>query len=328
MISIVSCAHTHPVCAAVWYDTNMALKTIIGLSLVALSEASIGVFVKLTGGEIPLMSLNFYRVFFAALFLAATVPFVADESWKFPRDNLRDVAIVGGLIALQISFFNWAMTMAPIANVVIFWSVAPFFVFIFSSVFLNEKPRWVHVFIFLIAIVGIVIAEPLAVEYWAGNVVALIDGAIYAAMVTYLRHEGKTEADNDMFWFMATAAVILAPSLAIWGPGSLTTMMEYSTIGLSIPVWVWAVCLGVISTGLAFFCISVVLRDVDANVYSLVDIITSPIVAGILGWLVFGEVPSQSTVIGGALLIGAGFWLTRVMSHTPERTKSVPGGVK
>lgn len=294
---------------------NIALSLLI----VTLAEASIGVFVKLTGGNIPIFTLNFYRVLFATLFLAVGVPLLTKQSLKFPKNNTRDILIVGFLIALQISFFNVAMSLAPIANVVIFWSVAPFFVFIFSSIFLHEKPRPVHILIFLVAIVGIVIAKPLSgvEDHMWGNVIALFDGAVYAAMATYLRKEGKTDTNVDIFWFMGTATIYLLPFLFIFGPGDIMKSIPYETLGFSVPVIVWAICLGVISTGFAFLFISVVLQKIDANVYSLIDIIVSPIVAGILGYLVFAEVPAMTTIYGGALLLLSGVWLTHQMKTTP-----------
>ena len=282
------------------------------LLIVAMTEASIGVFVKLVGDHIPVYTLNFYRVFFAALFLMAAIPFVQPNFWRFPTRNLRDIVVIGILIALQISFFNLAMTLAPIANVVIFWSVAPFFVFIFSAIFLDEQPRWTHMLIFLVAMVGVYLAKPLEGGHALGNMIALGDGAIYAALVTYIRKEETTETRNDTFWFMAVATVLLLPIAVVFGPGDVTTL------NFGAPVWVWAVCLGVLSTGLAYFFISLALERVNANVYSLVDIVTSPVLAALFGYLVFAEVPSTNMIYGGALLLASGFWLSTQMGRTDE----------
>ena len=293
----------------------MRLRTVFLLLVITLSEATIGVFVKLTDGMIPISSLNFYALASAAVFLMIAVPLATGDRPEFPRDNLKDTALIGVLIALQISVFNLAMTLAPIANVVIFWSIAPFFTFIFSAVFLGERAKWKYVVIFAIALTGIVIAKPLKGGDMLGNLVALGDGAIYAAMVTYMRHEGKTETDNDIPWSMAFAAVVLSPSLLVFGPGNLGAMISYPAIGISLPVIVWPLALGVISTGFAYFGISLVLRAINANVYSLVDIIVSPVVASFLGYLIFREVPATSMLYGGVLLLGAGFWLTWEMSQ-------------
>lgn len=295
------------------------MKTFLALLTVTLAEATIGVFVKLTDGAVPILTLNFYRVFFAALFIAAAMMFINKNFWKFPKNNTRDILIIGGLIAAQISFFNIAMTLTTIANAVIFWSIAPFFVFIFSWWFLNEKAHKHHVLIFLIALVGLFIAEPFGGGNAIGNVIALFTGVIYAGAITYMRHEGKTETSNDVFWFMVTATIYLLPALFIFGPGPLAETSSYTLFGLAVPNVLWVMGLGVISTGVAYLFISFVLKTINANVYSLVDIIVSPIVAGILAFLIFNEVPSLNVVYGGALLLMSGFWLTRSMSVSKKK---------
>lgn len=60
------------------------------------------------------------------------------------------------------------------------------------------------------------------------------------------------------------------------------------------------------------------MKSIDANVYALVDIIVSPVVASIFGYLIFAEVPGRGIIYGGALLLAAGFWLTREMSRGRE----------
>ena len=294
------------------------MRTLSLLVLITFSEATIGVFVKLTDGLIPIQTLNFYALTFAAAFLIAAMPLATGRQLRFPKGNLKDTVVIGALIATQISVFNYAMTLVPIANAVIFWSVAPFFVFIFSAAFLGEKARRSYLLIFLVGLAGIVLAKPLEGGHMLGNLIALADGAIYAAMITYMRYEGKTETGNDIAWSMLAAALILSPTLALTGPGAVTAMISYPTLGIDLPVMLWAVGLGVVSTGFAYFGISIVLKTLDANVYALVDIIVSPVVAATLGYLIFSERPAQGMIYGGALLLGAGFWLTREMSRGGE----------
>lgn len=294
------------------------MRTVLLLLLITFSEATIGVFVKLTDGLIPIQTLNFYALTFAAALLVAAMPLATGQPLRFPRGNLKDTIVIGVLIATQISVFNFAMTLAPIANVVIFWSIAPFFTFIFSALFLGERARKSYILIFAVALIGIVLAKPLEGGSILGNLVALGDGAIYAAMVTYMRYEGKSEAGNDIAWSMLTAALLLSPALILFGPGAVTEMIPYPALGLDLPVMLWAAGLGVVSTGFAYFGISIVLKKLNANVYSLVDIIVSPVVASTLGYLIFAEVPAQGMIYGGALLLGAGFWLTREMSRGKE----------
>ncbi|MFB4203246.1 hypothetical protein KBTX_02827 [wastewater metagenome] len=285
------------------------------LTLITLGEATIGVFVKLTGGAIPVQTLTFYAMGFAAVFLVLARAAVERRWPRFPRGNVRDTAVIGVLIAAQGAAFNFAMSLVPIANAVIFWSIAPFFVFIFSALFLREPARRSYILIFAVALAGVVMARPFSGGYALGNAVALSTGAIYAAMVTYLRHEGKTETGSDIAWSMLVAALVLSPSLFVAGPGEVTASTTFGSGGLEVPVLLWAAGLGVVSTGVPYFGIAIVLKSISANVYALVDIIVSPVVASFLGFLVFSEVPGEGMVYGGALLLGAGFWLTREMSR-------------
>ncbi|MCE8522392.1 MAG: EamA family transporter [Rhodobacterales bacterium 34-62-10] len=294
------------------------MRIVLLLVLITVSEATIGVFVKLTGDAIPIQTLNFYALSFAAAFLAMAIPHATGRPLRFPRGNVKDTVIIGALIAAQISVFNYAMTLVPIANAVVFWSVAPFFVFIFSALFLGEPAKKSYMLIFGLALTGIVLARPLAGGEWFGNLVALSTGAIYAGMVTYMRHEGREEAGNDIFWSMAAGAILLSPALVLAGPGEIGRFNAYPALSLSLPVMLWPVCLGVVSTGFAYFGISLVLKKISANIYSLVDIIVSPIVAATLGSLVFSEVPTQGMILGGGLLLLSGFWLTREMSRGKE----------
>lgn len=295
------------------------MKALPLLLLITLSEATIGVFVKLTDGRIPIQTLNFYALSAAAVMLLLGMPRITRQPLRFPGGNLRDTLIIGVLIAVQSGAFNYAMTLVPIANAVIFWSIAPFFTFILSWLFLREPARKSYMLIFAVALTGIAIANPLAEGYLKGNLVALGVGLAYAAMITYMRHEGKTEPGNDVAWSLLAAALIFSPAVVFVGPGDLDGWIRYEAIGMRLPVVLWALCLGVISMGFAYFGISIVLKTIDANVYSLVDIIVSPVVASTLGFLIFGEIPGQGMIIGGVLLLAAGAWLTYEMSRGAER---------
>lgn len=297
------------------------MKAVLLLLVVTLAEATIGIFVKLTDGQVPILALNFYRVFFAALLLWPLVAMAEKGPIVWPRHNLRDIAIIGGLIALQISLFNYAMTLTTVANAVVFWSVAPFFVGIFSTIFLKERPRPVYGLIFLLALVGIVVAEPVSWQLGAwsaaqlGNVLALATGAVYAAVVTYIRSEGKTETRVDVLWFMIAACIYLAPTLLISGWGDVWATSTTTLGGYAVPVLLWVIGLGMFSTGLAYFCMSYVLKNMSANIYSLIDIIVSPVIAALFAWFIFREMPTPSLLIGGAVLLLSGAILTLLRNH-------------
>lgn len=170
--------------------------------------------------------------------------------------------------------------------------------------------------IFSLALAGIIIAKPLQGGAMVGNIIALCSGLTYAAMVTYMRYEGQDESPSMVVWYMGVATLLLSPFVLIYGTGDMFFMQHYPALGFELPAIVWVAGLGVFSTGVAYLFISLVLQRISANVYSLVDIIVSPVVAAFFGYLIFGEIPTQNMIYGGTLLILSGFWLSRNMETT------------
>ena len=91
------------------------MKALLLLALITVSEATIGVFVKLSDGLIPVQTLTFYAMAFAAVFLFIARALASREWPRFPRGNVKDTVIIGALIAAQGGVFNYAMTLVPMA---------------------------------------------------------------------------------------------------------------------------------------------------------------------------------------------------------------------
>lgn len=285
------------------------------LLIVTIAEATIGIFIKLTGEAVHIFSLTFYSILFALLFLAITIPFIDRNFLNLSRKELKPTLIIGGLIALQIITFNFAISIVPIANAVIFWTIYPFFVFIFSAFFLKERTTKMHVLIFFLGFLGVFLAEPFSGGNALGNMVALLDGLIYAVLIAYMRYEDKIETTGIVFWFLLFATIFLIPMPFIFGFGELFYLGAYSlspllSITIQVPAIVWILGLGMFSTGVVYLFITFALQRIDANIYSLVDIVVSPLIAASFGFIILGEVPSTSLIYGGALLLFAGFLLS------------------
>lgn len=287
------------------------------LAIITVAEATIGIFVKLAGNAVPIYTLNFYRMFFALLLLLAVMPFVDRGFWRVNRGEAKPIIIIGGLIALQISLFNIAMSMAPIANVVVLWSTYPFVVFLLSARMKEEQFRKIHIPIFLLALVGILVAEPLSGGTITGNLISLFGGIVYGSLISYMRYEQQTESSGAIFWFILAATMFLFPALFIFGSGSIFSPAPATLFGatVTVPAIVWVASLGVISTGVSYLFIAYALKRIPAGVYSLVDVIVSPVVAAFFGLIILSEMPPISMVYGGAIVLTAGFWLATDLSR-------------
>lgn len=288
------------------------------LIFVTIFEALIGIWVKLVGDAVPIFTLNFYRVFFAFLSLLIIVPFVDKKFLKLKKWDIKSTIFIGFLIALQISLFNIAMKLAPIANVVILWSVYPFFVFIFSWIFLDEKVKKTHILILILGLIGVIITRPFSglTEHILGNSISLFGGLVFGALITYMRKEDKTNSTGIVFWFFLFSTLFLLPMVFIFGPGNLFEFQErilFNTI-FNVPIILWVLGLGIISTGITYLLMTFALQKISANVYSLIDILASPIAAIIFAFIILNEIPSYNMVFGGAVLLISALWLAIYLS--------------
>ena len=294
------------------------MKRYTPLIYITILEALIGIWVKLAGNSIPIFTINFYRALFALLSIFLVFILINRKGLKLKKVDIIPSIIIGFLIACQISLFNIAMNLTSVANVVIFWSTYPFFVFILSALFLDEKVRRTHIFIFILGIIGIVIAEPLKGDQGSmvGNVISLFGGFVFASLVTYIRKEESTESSGGSFWFFFFATIFLTPMIFIFGIGDSFKILEQNILGLSFqaPPIMWIIGLGVLSTGIVYILMSLALRKINANVYSLVDIIVSPMAATIFAIIILKEYPHKNMIYGGAILLLSAFWLTTDLS--------------
>jgi drug/metabolite transporter (DMT)-like permease len=286
------------------------------LILITIFEALIGIWVNLIGESVPIWTVNFYRVFFAFLTVAIVVPFW--RTIKFKKSEIKSNLFIGVFIAMQISVFNIAMSLAPVANVVIFWSINPFFVFLYSVFFLKEKIKKTHVWVFLFGLIGLIISEPFAGidEHVLGNSIALFSGLVYATLVTLLR-KNKADRPENVFWYLLFAAVILTPAVIINGFGNLWSSDQVSLFGNSyeLPAILWVLGLGVISTGLVYIFMRLTLSKITASLYAIFDVIVSPVAAGIFAYSILSEEPSRQVIIGGIILVLAAFYLSLDMAN-------------
>jgi drug/metabolite transporter (DMT)-like permease len=107
--------------------------------LAALCLATIGVLVKLIGNNVPVMTLNFLRIFIGFVALIIFIPFI-DRTWfKVTKKDLKEFFLIGVVYAIAISLYTSANIFAPIQNAVLINYSYPFFVLLFGYFLLKEK---------------------------------------------------------------------------------------------------------------------------------------------------------------------------------------------
>jgi drug/metabolite transporter (DMT)-like permease len=274
------------------------MKAFFYMVLAALCLASIGVLVKLIGNAIPVMTLNFFKIFIGFLFLLAVTPAFDKKFLKVDLKKVEKYFWIGVVYACSISLYTAANLFAPVQNVVLIHYVYPFFVLPLAYILLKEKITKTKVITLIIAAIGIIIINPISLDAnMLGNVMALISAILFALLVTEMRSVDRAHNPGSIVWFFFFATILLFPFMLIYGLGNIGSVLHY------------LILLGIIGSGLAYLLYSIALQEMEAETASVVAMILTPITSIILAVFLIGELIDYRIIIGGAILIFAGIYL-------------------
>ena len=189
----------------------------------------------------------------------------------------------------------------PLPEVTAIGYAAPIFVVIFAAMFLNEQVRAFRLSAVALGMVGVIIVlsprlsvgASLNTSETLGAVVVLM-GAVLAALAhVFVRKLVATETTAAIvFWFTITSSGMALLTLP-WGwviPPLAATLML-----------IMAGLLG----GIGQICLTSSYRFADASLVAPFDY-TSMILALMVGYFVFDEVPTMTMLVGAGIVIDAG----------------------
>lgn len=254
--------------------------------------ALMNLFVNLAG-DLPVIQKAFFRNAVALIF-SGIVLFrsTTKEERKVTKDNfwllfLRSLAGGIGFVCNFYAVDNMNISDASMLN-----KLAPFFVIIFSAIFLKEKANWFQWSAVVLAFLGsLFIVKPTFGMEVIPALAGLIGGLGAGIAYTCVRKLGQlgTKSTFIVFFFSAFTSVILAPIVIFhYEP------MEW---------WQWMFLL---LTGLAAsggqFCVTAAYTYAPAKEISVYDY-SQVIFAAILGFFFLNQVPDLFSVIGYIIII-------------------------
>ncbi|PYE84516.1 DMT family transporter [Pseudoroseicyclus aestuarii] len=273
--------------------------------------------IKATSGHVPPGQAVFFRSFFAAPVILVWLLMLGQL-----RHGLETAAPMShlwrGIVGTTAMAFNFAaLGLLPLPEVTAIGYAAPLLVVVLAAMFLAEKVRLFRLSMVALGLVGVMIvlsprlslgAGPIQPTEALGAVVALA-GAICAALAqVFVRRMTETESTAAIvFWFSITA-----------------TMLSLLTLPFG---WVWPtpaeaamLVMAGISGGIAQILMTSSYRYADASVIAPFDYV-SMLLAIVIGYLVFSEVPTGPMLVGAAIIITAG-----VLIILRERWLALPRG--
>lgn len=274
-------------------------RHLIAAILSVLAMSTIGPFVKILSPEFPIPLITFSRAFFGLLFVALIVPRIEKKAFQLTKKELPGIVIVGFCLAATMTLYNYALAIAPLADVVLLNYTHVFLAPILAFFVLKEhmgKDAWV---ILLSGFVGLAIINPFDGYSVEGNLLALGAGISYAVMAVFMRREGKHHELGDVVWFLGFASLFLLP-FAFSQPFTLT--------------WEGVVIMalaGVISTGLGYLFFNYALEGLRVHVVSIFDLVLGTLIGVVLSVFTFHETLHWNVVLGGLIVVGSGILFIR-----------------
>ncbi len=201
------------------------------------------------------------------------------------RAGLAVAALYGlGSITFVSAVFNTST-----ANLVFILAFNPVFSALLSWLFLGERPRPATFAAMAAMIVGvaIIVGGSMGSGHLLGDVLALSSALSIAGAITISRASGK-----DM-GFTALIGVILPFAVAAF-------MVAKTGYHVSEPWWI--VFNGAVIMPISFFCLAAGPRYIsgaEVSMFYLLETVLAPVWV----WMIFTEVPSRDSLIGGAILI-------------------------
>ena len=251
----------------------------------------------LVGAAVPVMQVVWLRYF--VHFLCTLVVYVPRQGLSIARSNRPGLQTLRALFLLCSTAFNFtALKYLPLTTTVAIFFVAPLTVCLLSIPILGEKVGLKRLLAVLVGFLGVlIIVQPWSESFDPHVFIAI--GAMLCASGYFVMSRVIAGVDQNatvQFYVAGIATLLLSPfAFFVWQwPESWHTWFLLCLIG----------SLGMIGhsflTRAHQFAEASVLAP---TVYSQVIYIT------ILSWVVFGQPPSQSTLVGTIVIVSSGLFI-------------------
>jgi drug/metabolite transporter (DMT)-like permease len=206
----------------------------------------------------------------------------------------------GGVHTLGLCLWFAALPHIPLADMTALGFTTPLFIMFGAWVFFREPMRWERWLATGIGFAGVLIVVGPRLSGGAGvyNLVMLASAPMFAASFLITKALTRTETTGVILVWQSLTVSIFSLPLAFLHWQAPTP-------------WQWggfALC-GLLGSA-AHYCLTRSFRVADISATQSVKFLDL-VWAAALGWLVFADVPTQTTLVGGALICAATIWVAR-----------------
>ncbi len=282
------------------------------LTGIAMKVASVAIFVGMqacikAADDVPPGQIVFFRSFFAILPILGFLAWRGELRFAFATSRPVSHVIRGlvGVSAMAFSFF--ALMRLPLPETITLNYAQPLLIVMFSALFLGEVVRAYRWTAVVIGLFGVIViswpkltlltgSEGLDHQQALGVVAMLISAVISAVAALLVRKLVHTERTSTIvLWFSLTATIASLGSIP-FGWILLTPLQTVLLVGAGL------------SGGIAQILMTQAYRHAEVSVVAPFEY-TSMIFGIAVGYLLFSDIPSLNTLVGGVIVIGAGLFI-------------------
>lgn len=232
---------------------------------------------------------------FAALLILG--PFIWRERATFFRVERPRVQIARAICGTaEVALFYWAVAYLPLADVMTFYLAGPIYVTAMSALFLGERvgpARWLAV---LAGFGGVLIALGPSIANLSWPSLIALAGSVSFSGLMVMTRLSRGAGDLQLISFQIIGGLVFG---LVAAPFAWVTPDPTGFLMLGL--------LGIISMT-AYLCVNRALKLAPASVvvpyqYTLI------IWAVVFGYVFFNELPQATTLLGAAIIVGAGIFL-------------------
>jgi len=286
----------------------------LGVFVFSLQDAVI----KQVSGAYPLTQVLSIRSLVAVPILLALVQYEVGWRSLWSADFWPLVARATLMFVAYMAYYM-AFPALPLADAVALYFTVPLFVTALAGPLLGERAGWQVWAAVGVGFFGVIVMlQPGSGLFEPAALLSLLSAVMYACSMLMARRLGVAQAASVMSFYQNAVFLFGAAAVALLFQGLGITRADHPSLSFLVRPWIWpgawdffliASC-GVVAAAGTMLLTSAyrVARAGVVTPFEYSGVLWAPL----WGFLFFSEVPRMSTVVGAALIVGAGLVALRV----------------
>ncbi|MFP4004773.1 MAG: DMT family transporter [Alphaproteobacteria bacterium] len=265
--------------------------------------------VKFLGGRFDSMQVAFFRALTGLFFVVPLLVREGGAGFRTRRPWLHTARGFAGATAMLCGFY--ALVHLPLADATAITFARALFLVPLAILLLRERVGVRRISATAVGFIGVLIMLNPTGELNSAALIAALGAALVALALTFVKLLSRTESTLTLLFYSGMFGVLFTaiPAANVWimpGWGDLALLLAMGTVGVA-----------------AHACMIRGYSTAEATALAPFDY-TRLIFAGLIGYLVFADLPTWRTVLGAGIIVAATLYITYREARVKPRAARAP----